>query len=368
LQGFVLAQYDINLREYWRILKKRKVVVILITIVLGLFSTSFAILRAPAPIYSSVCSIKFEKQTTVEGLYARTISWSGGDDIETLVSVIKSYSVFQKVAEELGLIPHRIEDRELKQNVGGIIEGLQSKVEVGREGLTNIVNIKVTDRNPVFAQELANTIALTYKKLHDEDQMKRTTEALKYIDNQLKMVRKKLRESEDEFNRFSQENELISIDLQSEDLLARAKEIQNEIRKLHEDKRELEETLQRLNRFVGNPSGSGHDFYSTTANSQYRSTYDTLLGLLIKRDTLLKSFTSKHPEVVGISYEIMENARKMVILLQLQISGIEKKEIDLRKELGEVDRKTKVLVDKKLEFSRLKRKVELCNDMTRKSK
>jgi succinoglycan biosynthesis transport protein ExoP len=76
-----LAQYDINLREYWRILKKRKFVVIFTAVVLGIFSTGFAVLRAPTPVYTSTCTIKFEKETTVEGLFARTITWSGGDDI-----------------------------------------------------------------------------------------------------------------------------------------------------------------------------------------------------------------------------------------------------------------------------------------------
>lgn len=67
---------------------------------------------------------------------------------------------------------------------------------------------------------------------------------------------------------------------------------------------------------------------------------------------------------MAISNEIIENAQKMVILLKLQISAMEKKEIGLGKELEKVERKTKVLMDKKLEFNRLKRKVELYNDMT----
>ena len=63
-----MAQYDINLREYWRILKKRKFIVLFVGIVLGVFSTAFAFLKAPNPVYTSECSIKFEKETTVEGL------------------------------------------------------------------------------------------------------------------------------------------------------------------------------------------------------------------------------------------------------------------------------------------------------------
>jgi capsular exopolysaccharide synthesis family protein len=360
-----LAQYDINLREYWRILKKRKFVVILITIVLGLFSIFFAILRAPEPLYTSVCSIKFEKETTLEGLYAKTISWSGGDDIETQITVIKSYPVFERVAESLRLIhAKRKKDNTLSQNTVSIVDKLQSKVEVTREEFTNIFHIKVTDRNPVFAQRLANTIALTYKELHSEEQMKRTKEALKYISDQLREVREKLRKSEEEFNRFTQKNELLSIDLQSEGLLTRAREIQDETRKLQANKREFEGILRRLNHFVENPSGSDHDFYSSKANTRYQNTNDILVGLLLKRDTLLKAFTPRHPEVVAIRNQILENARKMGILLQLQIDEIEKQGIDLKGELEKVDSKTKVLMDKKLEYDRLKRRVDSYNDMT----
>ncbi len=360
-----MAQYDINLREYWRILKKRKFVVILITIILGFFSTSFAILRAPEPLYTSVCSIKFEKETTLEGLYAKTISWSGGDDIETQITVIKSYPVFEKVAERLRLIQNRgKEGSTFKQDIVRIVDELQSKVEVTREQLTNILHIEVTDRNPVFAQRLANTIALTYKDLHSEEQMKRTKEALRYINDQLREVRENLRKSEEAFNTFTQKNELISIDLQSESLLTRAREIQDEIRKIQANKREFEDIMRRLNQFVENPSGSDHDFFSSKANTRYQNTNDVLVGLLLKRDTLLKAFTPRHPEVVAIRNQILENARKMGILLQLQIDEIEKQEIDLRGELEKVDRKTKVLMDKKLEFDRLKRRVDSFNDMT----
>ena len=73
-----MAQYDINLREYWRILKKRKFIVLFVGIVLGVFSTAFAVFKAPTPIYTSVCSIPFKKETTVEGLYGKTESPSAG--------------------------------------------------------------------------------------------------------------------------------------------------------------------------------------------------------------------------------------------------------------------------------------------------
>jgi succinoglycan biosynthesis transport protein ExoP len=93
-----MAQYDINLREYWRIIRKRKAFVILVTAILTIFSAGLAIIRAPSPVYEATSTIKFEKSVSPLGLYAKVFSWGPGSDIETQMAVIKSYPVFQKVA------------------------------------------------------------------------------------------------------------------------------------------------------------------------------------------------------------------------------------------------------------------------------
>ncbi len=362
-----MAQYDVNLREYWRIIRKRKFIVLVIAVILGIFSTSFAILSAPAPLYSTECMIEIKRERLVEGVYSKTIAWDDSDDIETQIAVIKSYTVFEKVAEHMGLVPRTPSlrgDSQLKSHVIATIEGLQSKVEVTRLKYSSVLNIKVTDHGADFAQRLANTVALVYREIHGEQQTKRTKEALRYIDDQMKEVRARLRDAEDRFNRFSKDNELISIDLQSETLLKQTKEIQGELAKLEEEKAELDSLLKRLKEFIKNPAGAGHNFDSIKANNRYQNANDALVGLLLKRETLLKDFTPKHPEVVAISNEISETARKMEFMLELQLKGQERKHVDSSKELEKIDQKTKALLDKKLEYGRLKREVELYTEMT----
>lgn len=361
-----MVQYDINLREYSRILKKRKFTVIFTALLLGTFSTFLAYMKAPIPLYTTDCSIKFEKQTTVEGLYAKTMSWSTADDIETQIAVLKSYSVMKEVAENLGLIPKEATKKNspLNPKVTAIVDALQSKVGVSREAFTNIINIGVTDTDPAFAQRLANGIAFTFKQMHARQQSKRTADAVKYISSELKRVRKNLREAEDEFNRFTRKNQLVSIDLQSEALLSSAKKLKDEIRKLGEARTELRELLEKLGQFLKDPLSSDNNFYSGHANRQYQATNDRLIELLLKRDSLLEDYTPRHPEVIAIERQTIENARKMRLLLQLQINGIENRQADLRKQLATVDKKTNELMEKKLEFERLKRKVDSFNDMT----
>ncbi|MBN2060813.1 MAG: SPOR domain-containing protein [Deltaproteobacteria bacterium] len=361
-----MPQYDINLREYWRVLKKRKIIIIFTTILLGIFSTFFAMIQAPTPLYTSSCSIKFEKETTLEGLYARTLSWTGGDDIETQISIIKSYSIMKEVAVDMGLVPSKISQDTGTPDPGiiSVVERLQARMTVERENYTNILNIRITDTDRYFAQRMANTVASTYKRLHAEQQGKRTREAINYIDDQLEKMRQKLREAEREFNTFSQKNQLLSIDLQSENLLSRSKEIKDEIRSQAEIKREIKGLIDRLKRFIDDPSRSDTNFYSINAGQQYQTSNDKFVELLLQRDTLLENYTDKHPEVISNGYKIIENARKMLMLLNLEMENLEKREIGLNQELMEIDGKTNLLMEKKLEYDRLKREVESFRDMT----
>ncbi len=96
------------------------------------------------------------------------------------------------------------EGNQLNPHVAAVIDGLRSKIEVSREGYANIIAIQATDRDPALAQKLANTVALAYMEVHTREQSKRTTEAVKYISEELTKVRQKLRGSENEFNKFTQ--------------------------------------------------------------------------------------------------------------------------------------------------------------------
>lgn len=332
---------------------------------MGIFSTVFAAMNAPIPLYTSVCSIKFEKDTTVEGLYAKTLSWSAGDDIETQLSVLKSYPVLKRVARELGLIPDGDPDEgsQLSPEVAAIVDVLRSQITVAREGFANIIEIQVTDKDPVLAQKLANTVALAYREIHNREQNKRTTEAVKYISSEMKNVQRKLREAEDAFNTFTQKNQLVSIDLQGENLLLVSKKTKEDLETLAESEDQLVNLLTKLDQFLKNPSGSGDNLYSDSVNSQYKNSNDIFIGLLLQQDSLLKDYTTKHPEVIAIKRKIVETARKMKIIAQLEMKSIDKKRSVLEARIEEGNRKTHNLMEKKLEYNRLKRKVESFNDM-----
>jgi len=334
-----MAQYDINLREYWRIIRKRKAFIILITIVLTFFSGALAIIRAPSPTYEATCSIKFEKSVSPLGLYTQFISWGSGSEIETQMAVIKGYPVFEKTASAMGLID---EERDLDAKLGEIITGLQSQVTVTREGFSNIVNITVRAGNPEFAAALANQVALAYKGTQ----------------GQLEDVGGRLKESEERLRGFREEKNVIALTAQSSNLLSRLQALEIEWATTMEAKKELEDVMRRVREASSNPLSSRGAFSSEKASSLYQKLNSRLVDLMIKRHTLLVQYTSSHPEVIEMNKQIGEVTQKMITELESHLKTQTKKGEKLRKEIDTLREQIRGLPDRGLQLSRLERDVE----------
>lgn len=350
-----MAQYDINLREYWRIIRKRKVIVILITFLLTVFSTALAIIRAPSPLYEATCSIKFEKSVSPLGLYAKIVSWGSGDEIETQKAVIKSYPVFKKVALNMGLIGT---ERDPDTKTGQIITDLQSQVKVSQEGYSNILNITATSNSPEFAADLANHAALSYKQTRAYEINKRISEAIKFIKGQLEVVGGRLRKSEEELKRFRENKDIIALSSQSSNLLSRVDSMEARLATTMERKMELEDVMKRIKKATRHPLGSKMSFSSEKASTLYQKLNSRLVDLMLNRDTLLVQYTSSHPQVAEINKQVLEITKKMTTELESQLKALAKKEEELREEIDSIKGKIQALPTKGLQLSRLERDVD----------
>jgi uncharacterized protein involved in exopolysaccharide biosynthesis len=78
-----MAKYDINIRDYWRIIRKRRTVVILSTILFTVFSYLFSVISTPEPLYEATSAVKVEKATDLTTLLLGTVSWTSWDNVAT---------------------------------------------------------------------------------------------------------------------------------------------------------------------------------------------------------------------------------------------------------------------------------------------
>lgn len=350
-----MAQYDIDLREYWRIIKKRRFFIILVAVLLTLFSVALAIVRAPTPLYEATCSIKFEKAVSPLGLYTKYIAFGSGSEIETQMAMIKGYPVFKKVAFVMGLVDgENYSDRKLAQ----IITSLQAKVTVTREGYSNIVNITAKAGGPEFTANLANQVAIAYKETHAEEVNQRTGEAIKFIRGQLEEVGSRLRKSQDRLRRFKEDENVISLTSQSDNLLSRFDVLETRLAETLEAEREFDDIVRIIKEAPSRTPSSRESFFSEKMTELYKKLHSRLIDLMIQRDTLLVQYTTVHPHVIEIDKQLVEIKEKMITELESQLKVSEQREKELRKESAGLRGKIQLIPSKGLELARLEKELE----------
>ncbi len=356
-----MADYDFDLREYWRIVRKRKFIIIFTTVAMGLFSFIFAILGSPNPIYKTSAAVKFERTSLASGLYLQTVSMSPGDDMQTQMSIIKSYYVIEVVAKKLGMIPDDATSEEIRNNSKYIntIDRLKGAIDTEQEGQSAIININVTSEDPKFAQRLANMVVSVYKEQRSIELNKRTVDARKFVEAQLKTAREKLKRSEDAVRDFREKQKVISIESQSGVLMSQLTAYKTTYDKAVNDLQKIEETKRNLDNAEASPLTSKTSFWLDEATPAYKALNDRLIQLLMDRDSLLITYTENYPQVVEIRKRIHETVQNMQAQVFSQIRSLRESLRFLRSKIAETDAQINVLPEKGLELTRLERNAKV---------
>ena len=124
---------DINIKEYFDVLRDRFWLIFIITI----------LTTALGYAYSQMNSTSLYQTST------RIILGSGEQDMNTLMVMIKDPIIMSEVQNNLGL--------------EGSPEGLANRIQVSRIDESQVVLISVTDTDPERAAQIANTTASVYK-------------------------------------------------------------------------------------------------------------------------------------------------------------------------------------------------------------
>ncbi len=360
-----MAQYDFDLREYWRIVKKKKFIIIFTTVAMGLFSLVFSILGSPTPLYKTTAAVKFEKSSIATGLNLQTFSFSAGDDMQTQMAIIKSFFIIEPVAQKLGMIPANLKSDEIRNNSKyiSIINMLKNAVQTEQESQSSIINVTVTSEDPKFAQRLANTVVSVYKEQRELEVNKRTIDARKFVEEQLKIAREKLKNSEDYARAFREKNKLISVDAQAGSLMTQLGSYQTAHDKAVADLNKIQDVSDQLARAETQPFTSKISFYLDEATPTYKSLNDRLLQLLMDRDTLLITYTENYPQVVEIKKRIHETVQTMRAQLSAQSRSLRENIHILKMKIDQTDRHIKSFPEMGLELARLERNVKVNTDV-----
>ncbi|MFC1599155.1 GumC family protein [Candidatus Omnitrophota bacterium] len=200
-----MAQYELNLRDYFRVFKRRKSIIVLCAILFTLLGWHYG--SRQVPLYETSTAVKVEERKTIAGLLTEWIAYSPGDNMQTQTKIITGFAIMKKVALRLELIG----DNSPEDVVHKVVTSLRSRVRSTQDGNTNIIRITVVSRKPDDAVTLANAVAQVYIEENLLEKNKQVRTVRTFIENQLSAVVKRLRESEEKLRLFEDTVEDIKI-------------------------------------------------------------------------------------------------------------------------------------------------------------
>jgi len=247
--------YELSLYDYFRIVKKRKFVVFFTFIVVMISTWIFTNMQTP--VYKAQATIKIEPSLIVPGVSTEMLGWDMLTALDTEVKIIKSSLIAERTAKKLGLINDFTPETE-KQ---AIIQSIESKTSAeritGTSGTTNLVNIIAISSNKKEVEILANATAKVYIEKGIEDRTRRARELREFIEKQLFEAETKLKKSEDDLKKFTEQKrisgiggnlavEITNLEIQKQELLKKYTQQHPEIVQINRKINILQEQLKQL--------------------------------------------------------------------------------------------------------------------------
>jgi len=304
-----MAQYELDLRDYGRIIIKRKKVILFATLLVGF--TTFIITPQPKPYYKAKSSVRVTQSSTMAGLFVQAISYSKWNNLETQAKIIRSIPVVTLTAKAMGLIDSTKTEAQImntKRDVDIINDMIEKKIYTEQYGKTDIIEIITQADSPQQAQLFANTLAECFVQYSTDEKNQQVDQAAGFIFDQMKAYEEKLTESERALERFKSEN-LDAISLTAGEMSI----IRNELESLESQSINLRIQLQQIEDRRQSALQSYVDMFQPEGISAEEGQVSALgdlnrhiVALQIEKETLLLYQTNNSPEVKDLEEQIQK--------------------------------------------------------------
>jgi capsular exopolysaccharide synthesis family protein len=359
-----MAQYELNVIDYWLILKKRKYLILLSAVMVVVFTFLFSELLKPTPIYEASARVKFERSATMAQQLLESLSYSNINDIGTQIEFIRSFPVMERVATDLGRVaPDTSEEAKRSAAYLNIIYNLGQEIAAQREGDTNIIRISATSDQPEQAERMANSTADAYRIENIETRNRLVNESRRFVEEQLGSLEKRLNDSEEALRAFKEREGQVFLSEEARaalDTFTKLEEQYIEVtRKRAEGERQID-ILKRSDAVVGNQTWR---IFTEEPNALLTILNQRLLDVIQERNTLLINYTADHPQVVEQQRKIDNVRSEMIQELKSKVATFIDREEAIQKQRAHYRQRYLGYPRSAIQISRLERDVKVNTDL-----
>lgn len=245
------AQYDLNIRDYWRIIKKRRYIILFAFISVVIATAVYNNLQTP--VYMATVTVRVQNRTTLITALTEQFYGPYSDILSSEEKIIVSTPVIEETARRLKMI----EPEATREVVENLVSELSSSLSTEKVPEAEIIKIMFTSSDPQKARDVVNTIAGVYVGENFKRGNLEAKQRREFIEKQLGQVEERLKKAEDKMAHFKEKEVVTGVataltqrlaGLQSDlsDLLSRATEKHPEAVRLKEQIQEVQDKLKQL--------------------------------------------------------------------------------------------------------------------------
>jgi len=216
---------EINLLDYWRVIRKRWKIIAWIFGVSVITAGVVSLLMTPIyrakttlmPLESSGSQLSAAMRNLGSLPFVGGMVPSiGGASADKLVAVLQSRTVAEDVIRALDLIKVLFEeDRDEPPTIQDAVRSLTEATKI-TDDKKGVISVSVEYKDPGIAADIANQYTIALQIFLNKNALSGEKRNRIFIENQLKKVKEELREAEEAMKRFQTSKKIIAMDAQTE--------------------------------------------------------------------------------------------------------------------------------------------------------
>src|SRR5215469_14182899 len=386
----VPVQQDSALREYLRVLIKRRWVV-LSSLALIFSLVAIATLRATR-IYEASGSIAINK--TVPTLLNFKDEQNGGQDyydpadLDTEVSILKSDLLALQVIKALNLdklpefggsAPPPTDSLGLttddlqpdSQRMTNLLDGFKGELKVALRPNTRIIDVRYRSPDKDLAARIVNTLIHTYIEQNFKTRFESTMEASNWLSKQLVDLQMKVETSQEKLVTYQKEHEILGMDEKTNIITSKLDELNKELTSAESERMEKQAVYEMVQSADTDTAAAaainanGGSAATSSSSNLLEKLREQQADLNIQIAQLSTQFGPAYPKVAQLNSQLKEvnsqieaEIKKVVFRVRSEYMAALQRENMLRDTFEKQKQEANKLNESAIEYSLLKRDVE----------
>ncbi len=359
-----MAQYELNVLDYWLIIKKRKLLILFTAALVFTFTFLMTQLMEEAPAYEASARVKYDKTSTFANLFVESFSYSWGDEWKTQSEVIQSFPVIERAAQDLGWVPRNASEapRRAREYVESV-NGLQSRISAKPEEGTSIIKITAVAMQPDEAEQMANAVADAYRAENIRARNRLVIESLRFVDVQLAERSEKLSQAEEALRDFKEREGRVFLAEEAKNALNSFTRLEEEYNEIVSRRTQSAQQIDILKKPGSRSAPVTERIFTENPTSILAHLNGRLVDLLQERTTLLVDYTTEHPAVQLVDRKVQNIKTEMLRELISKQKSLASKETLLKNQIERYRTRYLGFPKAAIQLTRLEREVKINEEL-----